>query len=146
MHKEKDIHGAKRGEDFNFWLRSGSLRKLTHASDTSKENANAQFDKKAYCLETENTAENLRTLPPFHKKKKTVLSDRQPNLIVSPMSELSIEYEDGIPSIKVTDFSATPQDIEDRIAGQVERISAKIFSQRTPVEEKWLQKRNNTDS
>ena len=146
MHKEKNFHGARSDENFNFWLKSGSLRRLNHTNDISRENSNIPFNKKDYCLETENTTEQLRALSSFHKKKRPALTNRQPTLIVSPMSELSIEYEDGIPSIKVTDFSATPQDIEDRIAEQVNRISTKIFSQRTPAEKKWLEKRNNTDS
>lgn len=147
MHKEKDIHGTKSDEDVNSWLRSGSLGKLTHISNTSRRSTIFKSDKETkYCLENDNAEKDLRRALPPHKKKRPELADRQPTLIVSPMSELSVEYKDGIPSIKVTDFSATPQDIEDRIAEQAERISAKNFSERTPAEKKWLEKRNNTGS
>lgn len=137
MHPEGNSGGSEINRRFSSWLRSGSQRKLNHAGNLSlgKQTKLPDFN---YHSENDDEEPATRT-----RNRKLSVSSIPPIVALPPASELLIEYSDGIPTIKIADLSATPQDVIDRMNFQENRISEKPTDQRTPVEQKWIQKRIN---
>lgn len=133
MNPEKSLssNSAKR---FSQWLRSGSLREMNHAS-------HVRTRKHTPKIEDDLTEFDENASPSSHEKhpRRTKPVLHAP-IALTPTHELEIIHTEEGPSIAFVDYEATPEDVENRIAEQNQRILSKPFDSRTHVEQKWLDK------